>query len=159
MSFLKSNELSAKMTIRADKTIFQIATAGHIAEKIVAFLYENATVALDRKAASATKIVAMRDAHLSAEAIRLDLERARLARIAAWYQDGASLQQIGLRLGVSNVTILRWMREGGIPRRERHGGRRRMAPNLANPPDRLPGRRAAHRAAAVSERQELPDRV
>jgi transposase-like protein len=128
MSFLKSNELSAKMTIRADKAIFQISTAGHIAEKIVVFLYGNATVALDRKVASATKIIAMRDAHLSAEAIRLDLERARLARIADWYQDGASLQQIGLRLGVSNVTILRWMKQAGIPRRERHGGRRRVAP-------------------------------
>jgi transposase len=66
---------------------------------------------------------------LSAELIRLDLERERLARIAAWYQDGASLQQIGLRLGVSNVTILRWMKQAGIPRRERHGGRRRMASN------------------------------
>jgi transposase len=129
LSFLKSNNLGAKMTIRADKTIFQIFTAGHIAEKIVAFLYGDATVALDRKAASAAKIIAMRDAHLSAELIRLDLERERPARIAAWYQDGASLQQIGLRLGVSNVTILRWMKQAGIPRRERHGGRRRMASN------------------------------
>lgn len=40
LSFLKINELGARMTIRADKTIFQIATAGFIAEKIVAFLYE-----------------------------------------------------------------------------------------------------------------------
>lgn len=113
------------MTIRADKTIFQVATAGHAAEKIVVFLYKNATVALDRKAASAAKIVAMSDAHLSAERFRLDQHNARLAKIAAWYQDGASLQQIGLRLGVSNVTILHWMEQAGIPRRERHGGRRR----------------------------------
>jgi hypothetical protein len=62
-----------------------------------------------------------------AERARLDQELARLSQIADWYQDGASLQQIGLRLGVSNVTILRWMKEGGIPRRERHGGRRSMA--------------------------------
>jgi transposase len=125
MSFLKSNELGARMTIRADKTIFQVATAGHTAEKIVVFLYRDATVALDRKAASAAKIAAMSDTHLSAERFRLDQERARLAKIAAWYQDGASLQQIGLRLGVSNVTILRWMEQAGIPRRERQGGRRR----------------------------------
>lgn len=52
----------------------------------------------------------------------------RLAQITDWYQGGASLKQIGLRLGVSNVTILRWMEQAGIPRRERHGGRRRMAP-------------------------------
>ena len=125
MSFLNSNNLDAKMTIRADKTIFQVATAGHTAEKIVVFLYRDATVALDRKAATAAKIAAMRDAHLSAERFRIDQHNARLAKIAAWYQDGASLQQIGLRLGVSNVTILHWMEQAGIPRRERHGGRRR----------------------------------
>jgi hypothetical protein len=107
------------MTIRPDKTIFQIATTGYIAEKIAAFLYGNVTVALDRKAATAAKIAAMRDARLSAE-------HARLTQIADWYQDGASLKQIGLRLSVSNVTILRWMEQAGIPRRERHGGRRRM---------------------------------
>jgi hypothetical protein len=118
--FLKNNDLGARMTIRPDKTIFQIATAGYIAEKIVAFLYESATVALDRKAAAAAKIAAVREARLSAE-------RARLIQIADWYQDGASLKQIGLRLGVSNVTILRWMEQAGIPRRERYGGRRRMA--------------------------------
>ncbi len=127
LSFLKRSELGARMTIRADKTIFQIATAGHIAEKIVVLLYRNAAIALDRKAVSAAKIVAMSDAHLSAERFRLDQECARLAKIDAWYQDGASLQQIALRLGVSNVTILRWMEQAGIPRRERHGGRRRMA--------------------------------
>lgn len=125
--FLKNNGLSARMTIRPDKTIFQIATAGYIAEKIVVFLYGNATVTLDRKAASAAMIAAMRDAHLSAERARRDQERARLAQIADWYQDGASLKQIGLRLGVSNVTILHWMEQAGIPRRQRHCGRRRMA--------------------------------
>ena len=125
--FLKSNGLGARMTIRPDKTIFQIATAGYIAEKIVVFLYRNATVALDRKAASAAKIATMRDVHLSAERARLDQERARLTQIAGWYQDGASLKQIGLRLGVSDVTILHWMEQAGIPRRERHGGRHRMA--------------------------------
>ena len=57
--FLKNNDLGARMTIRPDKTIFQIATAGYIAERIVAFLYESATVALDRKAAAAAKIAAM----------------------------------------------------------------------------------------------------
>jgi hypothetical protein len=107
------------MTIRPDKTIFQIATAGYIAEKIIVFLYGNATVTLDRKSAAAAKITAMREARLSAE-------RARLIQIADWYQDGASLKQIGLRLGVSNVTILRWMEQAGIPRRERYGGRRRI---------------------------------
>jgi hypothetical protein len=108
------------MTIRPDKTIFQVATAGYIAEKIVAFLYGNATVALDRKAPAAANIAAMRD-------VRLNAEQARLAQIADWYQGGESLKQIGLRLGVSNVTILRWMEQAGIPRRERRGGRRRVA--------------------------------
>jgi hypothetical protein len=108
------------MTIRADKTIFQIATAGHIAEKIVVFLYGNATVALNRKAAVAAKIATMRNTRLSADC-------ARLSQIADWYRDGESLKKIGLRLGVSNVTILRWMEQAGIPRRERHGGRRRIA--------------------------------
>jgi hypothetical protein len=115
------------MTIRPDKTIFQIATAGYIAEKIVVFLYENATVALDRKAVTAAKIATMRDVHLSAERARLDRERGRLIQIADWYQDGASLKQIGMRFGVSDVTILHWMEQAGIPRRQRHGGRRRMA--------------------------------
>ncbi|MGZ6590259.1 MAG: helix-turn-helix domain-containing protein [Solirubrobacteraceae bacterium] len=89
------------------------ATAGHIAKKIVVFLYRNATVALDRKAATAAKIATMRDVHLSAECARLDQERARLIQIADWYQDGASLKQIGMRLGVSDVTILHWMEQAG----------------------------------------------
>lgn len=117
--FLKSNGLGARMTIRPDKTIFQVATAGCTAESIVSFLYENAVVALDRQAASAAKIAAAKDA-------RLDAERSRLAQIAEWYQGGASLKVIGSRLGVSGVTILRWMDKAGIPRRERHGGRRRV---------------------------------
>jgi hypothetical protein len=115
--FLQNNGLGARITIRPDKTIFQVATAGHIAEKIVSFLYEDATVALDRKAAKAAKIVAAKDA-------RLNAERSRLAQIAEWYQGGASLKLIGSRLGVSNVTILRWMEQAGIPRRKRYGGRR-----------------------------------
>ena len=117
MIFLRSNDLAAKMTIRPDKTIFQVATAGYTAEKIVCFLYNNADVALDRKAAAAAKILAARDARLSAE-------RSRLAQIADWYQSGESLKQIGSRLGVSNVTILRWMAKEDIPRRKRYGGRR-----------------------------------
>jgi hypothetical protein len=81
--FLGSNDLDAKMTIRPDKTIFQIATAGYTAEKIVSFLYDDAEVALDRKAATATKILAARDARLCAE-------RSRLAQIADWYRSGES---------------------------------------------------------------------
>jgi hypothetical protein len=115
--FLQNNDLGARITIRPDKTIFQVATAGHIAEKIVSFLYEDATVALDRKAAKAAKIVAAKDA-------RLNAERSRLVQIAEWYRGGASLKLIGSRLGVSNVTILRWMEQAGIPRRQRYGGRR-----------------------------------
>lgn len=118
--FLQGNGLGARMTIRPDKTIFQVATAGYIAERIVSLLYENATVALDRKAASAAKIADAKEA-------RLDVQRSRLAQIAEWYQEGASLKVIGSRLGVSNVTILRWMEEARIPRRERHGGRRRAS--------------------------------
>ena len=115
--FLRSNDLDAKMTIRPDKTIFQIATAGYTAERIVCFLYDNTDVALDRKAAAATEILAARDAQLCAE-------RSRLAQIADWYQSGETLKQIGSRLEVSNVTILRWMAKEGIPRRKRYGGRR-----------------------------------
>jgi len=118
--FLRRNNLGARMTIRPDKTIFQVATAGYIAEKIVALLYGNATVALDRKATAAAKIAAMRD-------VRLSAERERLTQIANWYQDGRSLKQIGVLLGVSDVTVLHWMEKAGIPRRERVGGRRRMA--------------------------------
>jgi hypothetical protein len=118
--FLRRNNLGARMTIRPDKTIFQVATAGYIAEKIVALLYGNATVALDRKATAAAKIAAIRD-------VRLSAERARLTQIANWYQDGKSLKQIGVLLGVSDVTVLHWMEKAGIPRRERVGGRRRMA--------------------------------
>ena len=117
--FLQSNGLGARMTIRPDKTIFQVATAGHIAERIVSFLYENATVALDRKAASAAKIAV-------AKGVRLEMQRSRLAQIAEWYQAGASLKLIGSRLGVSDVTIMRWMEEARIPRRQRFGGRRRQ---------------------------------
>ena len=56
MLFLRNNDLAAKMTIRPDKTIFQIATAGYTAEKIVYFLYANADVELDRKAVIAAKV-------------------------------------------------------------------------------------------------------
>jgi len=59
------------MTIRPDKTIFQVATAGYTAEKIVYFLYDNADVALDRKAVAAAEILAARDARLPAERSRL----------------------------------------------------------------------------------------
>jgi transposase len=117
--FLERNGLDARMTIRPNKTIFQVATAGYIAERIVSLLYRNAAVALDRKAASAAKIAAAQDA-------RLTTERSRLAQIAAWYQGGASLKLIGSRLGASDATILRWMEKAGIPRRERYGGRRRQ---------------------------------
>ena len=115
------------MTIRPDKTIFQIATAGYTAEKIVHFLYANADVTLDRKAVIAAKIMAIREARLSAERSRLSVERSRLAQIAEWYQGGESLKQIAARLEVSNVTILRWMDNAGIPRRKRHGGRRSLS--------------------------------
>jgi len=115
--FLRSNDLDAKMTIRPHKTIFQVATAGYTAEKIVCLLYDNADVVLDRKAATATEIVAARDARLRAE-------RSRLAQIANWYRSGETLKQIGSRLEVSDVTILRWMTREGIPRRKRYGGRR-----------------------------------
>jgi transposase-like protein len=118
--FLESNALAARMTIRPDKTIFQVATAGHTAEEIVSYLYRNAAVALDRKAASAAKIAAVKDARLAAEC-------SRLAQIAEWYRGGASLKLIGSRLGVSDVTILRWMEKAEMPRRERYGGRQRTA--------------------------------
>jgi DNA-binding CsgD family transcriptional regulator len=126
-AFMVKLYASGKTTVQIGQYLQVSTSAGYIAEKIIVFLYGNATVALDRKAASAAKIAIMRDVHLSAECARLDQERARLIQIADWYQDGASLKQIGLRLGVSDVTILHWMEQAGIPRRERHGGRRRMA--------------------------------
>lgn len=127
LDFLQRNGLGARMTIRPDKTIFQIATAGHTAERISSFLYENATVALERKAASAAKIAIARETWLDMDRARLDLHRAQLAQIAEWYQAGSSLKLIGSRLGVSDVTIMRWMEEARIPRRPRSGGRQRRA--------------------------------
>jgi len=124
LAFLKSNGLGARMTIRPDKTIFQVATAGHIAEEIVSFLYKNAVVGLDRKTASAEKITIAKDTRLGAQ-------RSRLAQIAEWYQSGASLKLIGSRLGVSDVTIMRWMERARIPRRQQYGGRRRAATVLS----------------------------
>jgi hypothetical protein len=124
LAFLQGNGLSARMTIRPDKTIFQVATAGHIAERIVSLLYEDATVALDRKAASAARIAALRKARIDAQ---VDMHRSRIARIANWYQAGASLKSIGSRLGVSDVTVMRWMEEARIPRRPQSGGRRRRS--------------------------------
>jgi hypothetical protein len=131
MIFLRSNDLAAKMTIRPDKTIFQVATAGYTAEKIVYFLYDNADVALDRKAVAAAEILAARDA-------RLPAERSRLAQIADWYQSGESLKQIGSRLGVSGVTILRWMAKEDISRRKRYGGRRPTPPTASRHPRLAP---------------------
>lgn len=124
MDFLQSNGLGARMTIRPDKTIFQVATAGHTAERVISFLYEHATVALDRKAASAARIAAARKARIGAQ---IDMHRSRMARIAKWYRAGASLKSIGSRLGVSDVTIMRWMEEARVPRRPQTGGRRRRS--------------------------------
>jgi hypothetical protein len=113
-----------RMTIRPDKTIFQVATAGHIAERIVSFLYEDATVALDRKAASAARIATVRKARIDTQ---IDMHRSRITRIERWYWAGASLKSIGLRLGVSDVMIMRWMEEARIPRRPQSGGRQRRS--------------------------------
>lgn len=124
LGFLQGNGLGGRMTIRPDKTIFQVATAGHIAERIVSFLYKDATVALDRKAASAAGIAAVRKARIDTQ---IDVHRSRITRIERWYQAGASLKSIGLRLGVSDVTIMRWMEEARIPRRPQSGGRRRRS--------------------------------
>jgi hypothetical protein len=104
-----------------------MATAGYSAEKIVCFLYGEAGVALDRKAAIAAKIMAVREARLRAER-RAECDR--LTQIADWYQSGESLAQIAARREVSNVTILRWMDNAGIFRRKRHGGRRPISSSL-----------------------------
>ena len=82
LGFLQGNGLGGRMTIRPDKTIFQVATAGHIAERIVSFLYKDATVALDRKAASAARIAAVRKARIDTQ---IDVHRSRVTRIERWY--------------------------------------------------------------------------
>lgn len=126
LGFLQSHDLGGRMTLRPDKSVFQVGTAGYLAERIIRLLYEDAPVALDRKAASAARIAAAEDVRVAAQ---LTADRVELAQIADLYQDGASLMQIGLRLGISNVTVMKRMEAAGMPRRPRVGGRRGMAPS------------------------------
>jgi hypothetical protein len=45
------------MTVWPHKSIYELSTAGHLAELIIDELYRNATTALDRKAAAAAPII------------------------------------------------------------------------------------------------------
>jgi hypothetical protein len=119
MIFLRSNDLDVKMTIRPEKTIFKLQLQVTPSRRSYVS-HDNADVALDRKAYAAAEILAARDARLCAE-------RSRLAQIADWCQSGETLNQIGSRPEVSDVTILRWMTMEGISRRKRYGGRRSYA--------------------------------
>jgi len=108
--FLKQRNLGRRITIRPDKSIYQVSTAGHLAELIIDELYRNAPVALDRKAAAARPVIES----VRARRIQVanDADELRLR-----YEAGATLVELGHQYGVSNVTILYRMRRAGIPRR------------------------------------------
>jgi hypothetical protein len=98
------------MTIHPQKTIYEISTAGHLAELIIDELYRNATTALSRKASKAGPIIeAVRARRIQAANDADELRRR--------YEAGATLVELGRHYGVSDVTILYRMRRVGIPRR------------------------------------------
>jgi len=110
LEFLKKRNLARRMTISPDKSIYQVSTAGHLAELIIDELYRNAPTALDRKAAAARPVIES----VRARRIQVanDVDELRLR-----YEAGATLVELGQHYGVSNVTILYRMRRAGIPRR------------------------------------------
>jgi hypothetical protein len=110
LGFLKKRSLARRMTISPDKSIYQVSTAGHLAELIIDELYRNAPVALDRKAAAARPVIES----VRARRIQIanDVDELRLR-----YEAGATLVELGQHYGVSDVTILYRMRRAGIPRR------------------------------------------
>jgi hypothetical protein len=110
LGFLKKRNLARRMTISPEKSIYQVSTAGHLAELIIDELYRNAPTALDRKAAAARPIIES----VRARRIQVanDVDELRLR-----YEAGATLVELGQHYGVSNVTILYRMQRAGIPRR------------------------------------------
>jgi hypothetical protein len=134
LQFLREEGLAARMTVRPSKSIYTVSTAGHTAAAIVHLLYANGPVALNRKAAAAELVMAQerRDEDRRRQALAEYTERRRTARI--FYLAGQSLEQVGVQMGVSNVTVLRWLRETHTPRRPRSGGRRAATERTADDP-------------------------
>jgi hypothetical protein len=120
LGFLEKRNLARRMTISPDKSIYQVSTAGHLAELIIDELYRNAPMALDRKAAAARPVIES----VRARRIQVadDVDELRLR-----YEAGATLVELGQHYGVSNVTILYRMCRAGIPRRP-PGGRQKDLP-------------------------------
>ena len=110
LGFLRERNLSRRMTVSPHKSIYEVSTAGHLAELIIDELYRNATTALARKAAAAGPIIESVPARRIQVANDADELRLR-------YEAGATLVELGQHYGVSNVTILYRMRRAGIPRR------------------------------------------
>jgi hypothetical protein len=110
LGFLRERNLSGRMTIRPQKSIHEVSTAGHLAELIIDELYRGAPTALARKAAAAGPIIESVRARRIQAANDADELRQR-------YEAGATLVELGRHYGVSNVAILYRMRKAGIPRR------------------------------------------
>lgn len=110
LRFLRERNLARRMTVSPHKSIYEVSTAGHLAELIIDELYRNATTALARKAAAAGPIIeSVRTQRIQAANDADELRRR--------YQAGATLVELGQHYGVSNVTILYRLRRAGIPRR------------------------------------------
>jgi hypothetical protein len=110
LGFLRERNLSGRMTVWPHKSIYELSTAGHLAELIIDELYRNAATALDRKAAAAAPII--RSVRARRIQIASDVDELRRR-----YEAGATLVELGRHYRVSNVTILYRMRKAGIPRR------------------------------------------
>jgi hypothetical protein len=132
LGFLKERNLARRMTISPDKSIYQVGTAGHLAELIIDELYRNAPVALDRKEAAARPVIES----VRARRIQVanDVDELRLR-----YEAGATLVELGQHYGVSNVTILYRMRRAGIPRRPPGGLQKDLPKSEADELRRLYG--------------------
>jgi hypothetical protein len=119
LDFLRREAAAARMTVRPSKSIYTVATAGHTATRVIRLLYGDASVGLERKANIARAIL---EADTTRRERAREIERSRLMRIREWYEAEEPLKQIGNRLSVSDVTIMRWMKGAEIPRRPRTGG-------------------------------------
>jgi len=122
LGFLTREGVAARMSVRPSKSIFTVATAGHTAAAIMRVLYDNAPLALNRKARKVMDILAEADARRTQAQ---EIKASKLETIREQYEAGYSLKKIGTQLGCSDVTVMRWMKEAEMPRRRRTGGRRR----------------------------------
>jgi hypothetical protein len=132
LGFLKARNLARRMTIRPNKSIYQLSTAGHLAELIIDELYRKAPTALDRKAAAARPII--ESVHAARIRAANDANELRLR-----YEAGATLVQLGRHYGVSSVTILYRMRKASIPRRPPRASRKDLPKSEADELRRLYG--------------------